>query len=52
MERSDRSKAHRKVRLNIQKSAQTIVLEKLVKARGGKGLAVEDKRKVKRALQR
>ena len=51
VERSDRSKAHRKVRLNIQKSAQTIVLEKLVKARGGKGLAVEDKRKVKRALQ-
>ncbi len=51
MEGSDRSNPHRKMRLNIQKSAQTIVPVKLVKTNGGKGLAVEDKRKVKCALR-
>lgn len=51
MTRSDRSNPLREVRLNIQKSAQTIVPKKLVKARGGKGLAVGDKREVESALQ-
>ena len=51
MESSDRSNPHRKVRLNIQKSAQIIVPKKLVKANGGKGLAVEAKCNVENVLR-
>ena len=50
-ERTARCNPCCKAWLNPQKSVWTIVPEKSVKVDRGKGLAVEDKRKVKRALQ-
>ena len=51
MECSDRSNPHREVRLNIQKSVWTIVPKKLVKAKGGKGPAVEGECETKCVLR-